>query len=452
MSAPRHYTLPSSPNIKCQDRFSLLEDEEDVYEVRFWDIFQVILQSPVSSANQIIEILDTIAVTLRDGQTMDYGGLKQVLEEWPNILQLWPTLVQMALKMPELFPGDCISILTTETPVLMFSREQVCCLVVHQFFCTLRAPVWQDGYQDFDLWYSKEQPHDRAATIYLNSLLTYFSRCATLVQDGDWKVSYSLRVLNDADQRPHRLIPLEIVQVSEVSTCEDLVGLSGNACVVSANRYVGFGQSATQEEIFVGTCPEACPIVLVTPPLEDNQVLIVKGAEGMVETEGQRRDIRVVGPYRQYPDVELHQDKWRNRTMLFMDALELDLAEGDGLADLLPANVRREKMKALNAFTSGEYGSVSVGFWGCGAFNGDAEVKMLILWCAASAAGTTLRVVCDEGQRKFGKKLEDVVGIVVQKAMTAQQLESILLLKEAGQLAKGEMFSFLMDHMSSTQQ
>lgn len=89
---------------------------------------------------------------------------------------------------------------------------------------------------------------------------------------------------------------------------------------MSANKVVGFGQSATQEQVHVGTSPEACPAVLITPPLRDDQALIVRGPQAMVNITGQQRDICL----EEVPTPDGGVNAWWERTMVFMDALELD--------------------------------------------------------------------------------------------------------------------------------
>lgn len=78
------------------------------------------------------------------------------------------------------------------------------------------------------------------------------------------------------------------MQVSQFSTdLQTIHGQGANAgVVVSANKEIGFGQSVTQEEIYVGNCPEACPAVLFTPTLGDDHVLVVEGARPMLEITG----------------------------------------------------------------------------------------------------------------------------------------------------------------------
>ena len=114
--------------------------------------------------------------------------------------------------------------------------------------------------------------------------------------------------------------------------------------------------------------------------------------------------------------------------MLFMDALELDLAnDTDGSPDLKPETIERELRKAAVAFASGEYTTVWSGPWGCGAFGGDAAAKITILWIAASVAGCGLKILFDAKEQEFGCEFESFTTSVYAAGYTAGSLRSLLL-------------------------
>ena len=123
----------------------------------------------------------------------------------------------------------------------------------------------------------------------------------------------------------------------------------------------------------------------------------------MIEMEGYGREAKLKAI------LEKGTWHWSRRTMLFMDALELDYfdtQDGHFVPDLLSGNVDRELTKAYTAFNSGlkmacsgsdsdAYSEVVTGLWGCGAFGGNKEIKTLIQWCAASMANVPLTFVCE---------------------------------------------------------
>jgi poly(ADP-ribose) glycohydrolase len=267
--------------------------------------------------------------------------------------------------------------------------------------------------------------------------------------EEEWVVEYALRSVGEEEFRGVLgrsgcpLGEVEVVVVDRYDVSPESLGMPGGAAVVSANRYVGFGQSATQEEVHVGSSPEACPAVLLTPPLRDDQVLVARGAQAMANITGQRRDIKV----EEMPMPDGGQKAWQERTMLFMDALELDMAEqGDVLPDLLPGNTEREIRKAYTAFSSGMFRQVWTGLWGCGAFCGDPGVKMLLLWLAASLTGTRLVIACGTADRQFAEEFRSVATTAREVVRDTAGLRQ-LLDQAPVSLVRGQTLAWIMMQM-----
>ncbi|GIJ90373.1 hypothetical protein Asppvi_009327 [Aspergillus pseudoviridinutans] len=312
------------------------------------------------------------------------------------------------------------------------------------------AHPWQtESFTNLAPWYSVgEAMHQGAVQAYLTALFTYFQAIVASEQDSgilhhsveDWPIIFSSIVMPE-DQlhsllrnAPASLSHLAVVQLPHQSTDIAYLGLPDGACVISANKCVGFGATGTQEELQVGISPEAYPVTLLAPPLKDRQVLICQGVEAMVTTKGHGRWASL--------DEILHgrprpsSADWRNRVMLFMDALELDLVDsthphgGENIPDLMPGYLHRELVKAYTAFSSHcyrniqkRYSFVTTGLWGCGAFGGNKRVKAMIQWYAASMANVPeLRYVLGGAEQKeFGDELKRFVGWVAEH--TGRELE-----------------------------
>lgn len=452
------FLLPNHPSLLRIDRFDLLDS--DAPEVRFWDLLQVILKDKATTTSTLIDHLETIAVTLRGASNTDYGFLRTFLDEYlPSKDRnrffeiVWPTAVALALKMPDLFPDGFIAVLSEDNPQLVLSRRQTACLVVHQFLCSLAEQPWEtDSSVDFHIWFGSEVACPRTVEAYLQALFCYFER---FVGDGgensdsavlacaveDWPITFTLRSLPEyeaqhlGDLYDKKLMLLTVVQIPEASADPSVLGIPRGACVISANKNVGFGSTGTQEETHVGSSPEACPAVLIIPTLKDTQVLIVQGPEAMISMKGYGRGARldkVLKP--DYDCANTAGSMWPRRTMLFMDALELDMFDSTGpLPDLLPGHVDREIRKAYTAFSSKpledeSYTGIFTGLWGCGAFGGDWQVKTIIQWCAAAMGGVPLHFVCAEDkQYLFATNLQAFSQAGLERGWTIGDVMRVML-------------------------
>ncbi|KAL9468596.1 hypothetical protein ACSS6W_010290 [Trichoderma asperelloides] len=449
--------LPTSPSRRCLDRFSLLDTEGRDGLVAFWPLLEHILTQPVNSPSQLIDVLDTIAHANygSSGVANDYGTLREVVEQHGDtfFLQLWPTIVQLALMLPDCFPAQKIPVLRPGEKLCLTTKE-VACLVAHQFLCTFQCPPWREGYHDFGVWYGSGQRHPQAVLMYLTALFSYFEESSaeswtrSSETSVDIEVEFSLHAFDGPETSSawkwdeSRLGRLTIVPLERFCTEPQEAAYQGHssAAVVSANKDIGYGQSATQEELYVGNCPEACPAVLFTPTLQDGQVLVVRGARPMLRILGQRRDI----------DWEkLESEKRVGGRMLFMDALELDEAEGSALLpDLKQENIMREIRKAYTAFSSwsgGENSIVWTGLWGCGAFNGDPATKVILMWMAASLAGKQLRLLVDASQKDFGVRFGQFVERV-QVVWTVKDLHNCLTTIPQG-IGRWETMDWLLENV-----
>ena len=431
MNDLNHYLLPSSSGVRCLDRFDILCSEEDTFP--FWALLGKVLSLEIRDVAALVQLLDTINVTLRSRSLSDYGLLQEVLDlrGLTFFSRVWPVLAKIALEMPDLFPEGRLPMLSSQTPSVRLSRKQTACLIVHQFLCTFSAPHSRDEYYDFSIWYFEEQPRPQACRLYLEGMLTYFDHITQ---------SPSTLHKSEADLE-FRLVTSAMTAVEDIFTEAEItrfdapridldhIGLPDGACVVSANKVVGFGRSATQEELQVGTSPEACVVTLITPVLHNDQVLIVRGAELVMGVTGDRLSLQYNKLHENQSDWAFQQNTWEKRTMLFMDALELDLAEReDGLLpDLLPSNIARELQKAYTAFSSGDYSHVVTGLWGCGAFCGNPDVKSVIMWCAASMAGTRLKLVCSgKAQIEFADRFEVFCNFILKHGCSVTEVRKTL--------------------------
>lgn len=451
MILPAACVLPCAPSRRYIDRFSILEDQ---YEdgnglVLFWPILKKLLSQNIASWSSLLDLLENISITIRSSSTTagDYGTLRCAIEDDPDFFtDVWPAVVRFALALPEHFETGVIPKLEPGQ-MLALTRSECASLVAHQFLCSIDSP--RADFYDFSIWYGSNQRHPVAVAAYLKSLFAYFRLRGKqpLAETGTETVQFMLSSADtNRDTTANTEMSVQPWQETRLSSISieylpahstkfqeiDHQGIDG-AVVISANKDIGFGESATQEELHVGATPEACVAVLFTVRLEPDQALSINGAQPIIRFTGQRRDI----------SWEFCKPLAVGGRMLFMDALELDLVEanapdtgasdelhGNILPDLSQDNINRELRKAYAAFSSWPLTSGSTvwtGLWGCGAFNGEPTVKLLILWAAASLAERRLRIILDHADASYGHKFEQ---LVQRLPKSWNVLEIILLLQE----------------------
>ncbi|RMJ08665.1 hypothetical protein CDV36_011706 [Fusarium kuroshium] len=467
-SRPPIFLLPNSPSCRVLDRFSDLPDDVQIDEddsgcIPFWPLLQHLLRLPVSSVSQLINRMQTITANAGTCQDNDFGTLKEFLntqDETKFFSTIWSKLRDIALDLPTYFPSGHLALLQPGLP-LRLSRGQVACLVVHQFLCSAVPQRDDEGYQDLSIWYSSRQRHPTAVEMYLEALFTYFERlpeASDLLQNHENIVDYHEScVVYDLHRKEDevaleaaKLGPVHVSYLDAHTTDIDSpeVQGKGGAAVVSANKVIGFGQSATQEEIFVGIAPESYPVVLVAPHVADDSVITVSGARAMISVKGQRRQVewnRITAP-------ALTEGVERpGGRLVFMDALEMDMLEPsseDSLPDLQPENIDREIKKATAGFESYQGDAIFTGLWGCGAFGGDPGVKLMILWIAAAAAGIRLHIVLGPGEHGLGLAFERVVK--VGEGSSAKKMRDTLLTAAPEKLRKEGILEWIEQAVSGT--
>ena len=153
--------LPCAPAIRCDDRFDLTDMEDD--RVAFWWIVQILPKRKIHDAAQLIDLLDPIAVPLRDSSLPNYDVMQVHLSSLSGNFSsdVRPAPATLALDRPILFPEGRLPVLDQMIPHIVLSRRQVACLIVQQFLCTLNAPPGRHDFYNFSIGYSSMQPHLR---------------------------------------------------------------------------------------------------------------------------------------------------------------------------------------------------------------------------------------------------------------------------------------------------
>ncbi|CAF4035650.1 unnamed protein product [Rotaria sordida] len=166
-----------------------------------------------------------------------------------------------------------------------------------------------------------------------------------------------------------------------------------------ANKYIGggvLGSGCVQEEIRFTICPEMLVSLLLCEKMEINECIFLIGCERYSTYKGYANSFQFDGNYEDKTlKYNQNRDNWGQKWchLVAMDAF----CFRDPIVQYDMKYVKRELIKAYTSFypqtmkfeRANMFG-IATGNWGCGAFNGDRQLKAIIQLMAASEAGRPL--------------------------------------------------------------
>ncbi|KAF9990715.1 hypothetical protein BGZ75_000101 [Mortierella antarctica] len=259
------------------------------------------------------------------------------------------------------------------------------------------------------LFYSPDEaaPCTSTNAAKLRCILHYFDRVTSQMPQG--AVTYHRQVLNTPitlrqDERLREDVFSYVhVRVERDSPLEDDSPL-GALQLDFANKVIGGGvldRGSVQEEIRFVICPELIISRLFAQRLQENEAVLIKGAERYSNYNGYARTFEW---HSNYVDTTPRDQLGRRKTEICaIDALPFKSKE-QRLEQFSEEYVLREINKAVAGFrrspiTASEWGLcmaegpvattplIATGNWGCGAFGGHLQLKFLIQLLAASVCG-----------------------------------------------------------------
>ena len=448
-SSSFHFVLPCHLDETIEDPLSICGDYESLI-VPKWLFIETLLNRRIDDIDSLLEVIDCLQPDI------ELECLRVCLEDFVCYTeeiffsQTVPAMIKLALRMPELFPTGKLLILRTGVECqVAFTREQVACLLVHMFLCSLQPSSENTFWVNFSIWY--KTPVTAPMLCYLQTLLTYFQKldCNGLPAEPLQNITFSRRVLTQA---PNWHISEVVTKV--VTAGSGVEPGEGEVQVVFSNKDIGYGSSGTQEEAVFGMSPEMCIAILITQTLLDNEAILIKGPEIIGRYTGIGRELKFNGPWLETRD-------WSQRKLVAIDAMEFDIVDADEkweVEELKEVNLQRELNKCFCGFgflveenyrtavakTTNSNNSalttnlaestiptIATGHWGCGAFGGHRQTKALIQLMAAFQANTNLVfyeiLVNDEEQESFVSRFVKLSDVLDQKKVTVARLYEVLL-------------------------
>ena len=346
-----------------------------------------------------------------------------------QLLNLIKYIATLALKSEKLFTKKGIRILKSlvsllrknAAGLLYYSSEQIGWVLAHAFFWWI--PV-ANSIQDmpssinFVNWFSgKHQVYQDK----IEKLMCYFKeyeREDLLVQAGKAKhrkVSFEkLTLAKDKYKKMDDKFfgnwakKLSKATVKSLGFVED----EDDALITDfANKYMGGGvmnRGYVQEEILFLDYPELIMSTFMCAKMQDFEAICITG-------------VRKIGPYDDFNDL----DKLSRieRTFIAIDALHHGSFQSQ-ISQFESGPSLRELKKAIIGFrgdskeeeVKSSHKKVSTGRWGCGAFNGNAELKFLLQWIAASI--NNREMVFYSFDHKDWSKLEQIALIYTDQSVS----------------------------------
>jgi hypothetical protein len=165
-----------------------------------------------------------------------------------------------------------------------------------------------------------------------------------------------------------------------------------------ANMFIGGGVlsgGCVQEEIRFAICPELCVSMLVCPCMQPEEAIQIIGGEQFSDYSGYAFGLQYNGDHTDKADRA--PDGSVRVAVLAMDAIDFRGLDSSLAVQASPEFLLRDLNKSLAAFTPvddeslAHYPMIATGNWGCGAFQGCAQLKALVQWASASQCGRKLR-------------------------------------------------------------
>ena len=311
--------------------------------------------------------------------------------------KLLPFLARLALEVESLFKDPLMILKQGSSSIVNLTKRQVACLVTHMFFCTLHK---QNSTQlKSDCNFTNLYRDSRKSKVKLEKLkcvYNYFKRIQASCPEEI--ITYERLVLKPKIQGTLNLEfwlksqkPLKKCIIKAHGSIEDE---EGAIHVDFANRMIGGGVldgGCVQEEIRFLISPELLVSLVFTEHLLDHEAVLITGTEIYCKYSGYSETFKFAGNVQDKTKPDLFGRKDSN--VLAIDAIDFSRTSTTK-TQFKKERILREINKAYIGFwgsnsereTFQERKIISTGRWGCGAFQGDSHLKLILQWLAASQA------------------------------------------------------------------
>jgi len=188
-------------------------------------------------------------------------------------------------------------------------------------------------------------------------------------------------------------------------------------------------EGMVMEEIRFAICPELIISRLFTEPLRDDEVLIVTGTKQFSTYSGYGPAFKFEKGVKPPPSGKDALGR-EYAQVVAMDALQF--SKHLEWTQFEKHNIDRELHKCYVGFSQrGQHlAPVATGNWGCGVFNGDKELKILLQWMAASMVARP-SIAFHTGSVEQSKEIEKFGRVLRERKVSVGKLYRILMKYES---------------------
>ncbi|KAK5649231.1 hypothetical protein RI129_000260 [Pyrocoelia pectoralis] len=446
--------MPYSP----KNLFPVKNDNGSEIKPR-WEIIQEVLLQPITSSKHFEMVLNEYNKSLPKFPALHYF-FEEVLENEESeefFDSLLPRIIRLALRLPEILPGNLPLLKKGSCKSISLSQLQIASLLANAFLCTF--PWCKDVTEiypgvNFSGLFSSHFRSDYNDVVIekLKCICHYFRRVLTVEPVGivTFERKYFPRSHLPRWDRLENTLGNTRIHISSSGVIED----DGNGLlqVDFANKSIGGGVlsfGCVQEEIRFIICPELIVSRLFTEQLGATEALIIIGAERYSKYTGYGETFTWAGNYN---DTTPYDNFGRRRTSIVaIDALYF----GNPQEQYSSSCILREINKAYVGFHSRldtQLPAVATGNWGCGAFRGDPSLKLLLQLMACNASRRDV-VYFTFGDVELGNNLYEMYLFLTTNDVSIAQLWRYLCRFEQTNLKPKHLFAYIQQaHFDSKNQ
>ena len=249
-----------------------------------------------------------------------------------------------------------------------------------------KPPFESEKYNHFNFFYWVNNPQIQTNKEKLNCIYNYFNIMYNLSIQLPLKYEQILSQIITITKEKHSAVFIRRnmgVALSNLDITNIPIEQQSN-CIqaVFANQNIGGGvlrKGCVQEEIRYVISPECLIAVLFFDknPMTKNEVIRIKGTNIFSKFKGYGNNFKSNGP-----NDSINFDK--TDTIVAFDATDYS---NNSDKQYTYEQIDREIVKCMNAFEKldiNDNASFATGNWGCGVFNGNPQLKLIIQWIASS--------------------------------------------------------------------